>query len=248
MVARRELIVRLRDEERLGWEEVGKCAGVAESTAIYHYEQAKKPTRFISDAARADADEVFVIALAWTGARVSELCDLNVEDVDLAHAKLRIPDAKTPAGIRAVDMTKALVKRVSAYFASRADLEPTQPAFPDAKGQRRNDGSVNKQVLQPAVQLASERRLARGQNRLLAVSAHVLRHTYITLAFEAGFSVPYVKHQVGHRDAKVTLEIYAKVAARRDRSAYGDAFDQMMGADSEKPAPTDEDGQLRLIE
>ena len=87
------------------------------------------------------------------------------------------------------------------------------------------------------MQLANERRLARGQNRLPAVSAHVLRHTYITLAFEAGFSVPYVKHQVGHRDAKVTLEIYAKVAARRDRSAYSDAFDQMMERRQRKARP-----------
>lgn len=249
VIARAALIVRLRDEERRPWQVVAERAGVAETTAIYHYQQAKEQTRFACDEERAAADEMFVMALAWTGARVSELCSLNVENVDLGHAKLRIPDSKTEAGIRSVDMTKALVERVATYFALRGEMAPTDPAFPDANGRRRDRNSVNQQLLKPAVRLANEQRLARGANRLPRVSAHVLRHTYITHAFEAGYSVPYVKEQVGHRDAKMTLEIYAKVAARRDRSAHGDAFDRLMASGrSEKPAPADKGGQLRLID
>lgn len=34
--------------------------------------------------------------------------------------------------------------------------------------------------------------------------------------------------QVGHEDAKTTLNIYAQVLRRRDRSHVGEAFDRLM--------------------
>ncbi|MBD0283751.1 MAG: tyrosine-type recombinase/integrase [Thermoleophilaceae bacterium] len=58
---------------------------------------------------------------------------------------------------------------------------------------------------------------------------HTLRRTYITLALEAGLPVPFVMAQVGHCDARTTLQIYAKVLARRDRSDHGRTFDELVG-------------------
>ena len=223
-------IVRLRDEERLPWEEVGRRVGLSETTALYHYQLAKDPSRVRVDRERAAADKPFIQALAWSGARVGELCDLDVHEIDLRHAKFRIPDSKTPSGVREVDMTPRLLRIVSDYFASRPGLKPDEPAFPDWRGNRRNKNSVNQQVLQPAVRAANEARLAKGLGALPRVTAHVLRHTYITLALEAGYPVPYVRNQVGHRHSRTTLEIYAKVLARGDRTVHGEAFDRLRRA------------------
>ena len=44
----------------------------------------------------------------------------------------------------------------------------------------------------------------------------------------AGAEVPYVQAQVGHSDAKVTLEIYAIVLKRRERRQFAAAFDALM--------------------
>ena len=44
----------------------------------------------------------------------------------------------------------------------------------------------------------------------------------------AGADIPYVQAQVGHRDPKLTLSIYALVVQRRDRRQFGDAFDRHM--------------------
>lgn len=231
IAARAQTIVRLRDAERLPWEEIGGHVGLGVPTAIYHYQLAKDPSRVRVDPERAEADRPFIAALAWAGPRVTELCDLDVDEVDLRHSKFRIPDSKTPSGVREVDMTPRLARIVTAYFASRPGLSGSEPAFPDWRGNRRNKSSVNQQVLKPAVRLANERRVAEGAGRLPRVSAHVLRHTYITLALEAGYPVPYVRNQVGHRHSRTTLEIYAKVLARKDRSVHGEAFDRLVGDD-----------------
>jgi hypothetical protein len=44
----------------------------------------------------------------------------------------------------------------------------------------------------------------------------------------AGADVPYVQAQVGHTDPKLTLEIYAMVLKRRDRTSFANAFDNLM--------------------
>jgi hypothetical protein len=61
-----------------------------------------------------------------------------------------------------------------------------------------------------------------------SITAHTFRRTYITLMLEAGAPVPYVQSQVGHEDATTTLNIYALVLRRRDRSRHGEAFDALM--------------------
>ena len=47
------------------------------------------------------------------------------------------------------------------------------------------------------------------------------------MMLEADASVPYVMGQVGHAHPDTTLRIYAKVL-NRDRSALGQAFDDLM--------------------
>ena len=87
---------------------------------------------------------------------------------------------------------------------------------------------ANNQVFAPATQLANDRRQERGERPLPHVTPHILRHTYISLALETGYSVPYVMQQVGHRDPRMTMRVYAKVCARRDRALQGAAFDRLL--------------------
>lgn len=229
VVARAELIVRLRDEDGLPWKAVARRARVAESTAIYNYQEAKRRHAGLGfDEDRAAADAVFVLVLAGTGLRVTELCDLNVGDVDLRHAKLQVLDSKTEAGVREVYLTDRLVNAITTYFKARGPMSHDDPAFPDSNGRRRDQCQANNQVFAPATQLANSRRQERGERPLPHVTPHILRHTYISLALETGYSVPYVMQQVGHRDPRMTMRIYAKVCARRDRAVQGAAFDRLL--------------------
>jgi len=237
VVARAELIVRLRDEDGLPWKAVARQARGAESTAIYNYQEAKRRRAGLGfDEDRAATDAVFVLVLAGTGLRVTEQCDLDVGDVDLRHAKLQVLDAKTEAGVREIYLTDRLVDAITTYFKSRGPMSHDDPAFSDSNGRRRDKGQANVQVFAPATQLANSRRQERGERPLPHVTPHILRHTYISLALETGYSVPYVMQQVGHRDPRMTMRVYAKVCARRDRALQGAAFDRLLDGQSRQVA------------
>jgi integrase len=60
------------------------------------------------------------------------------------------------------------------------------------------------------------------------LSPHALRHTFASLLFEAGATVPYVMAQLGHADPKVTLSIYAHVLRRKGDT--GDRLDALVRA------------------
>ena len=101
--------------------------------------------------------------------------------------------------------------------------------FPTRTGARRDKDNIRNRVVAPAVKQANFEREAAGLPPIgVAVTPHTLRRTYISLLLSAGAEVPYVQAQVGHTDPKVTLEIYAHVLKRRDRSRLGTAFDALM--------------------
>ena len=57
---------------------------------------------------------------------------------------------------------------------------------------------------------------------------HTLRRTYISIALLAnGFDVKWVMAQVGHADSKMTLDVYAQLEQRADRS-HGTSFDALI--------------------
>ena len=44
----------------------------------------------------------------------------------------------------------------------------------------------------------------------------------------AGADLRWVQGQVGHEDAKMTLDVYTQVLQRKDRELYTEAFDRLM--------------------
>ncbi len=221
-----ETVRRLRDDQRLPWKSIAKALGIAESTAIYRYQRAGRPRpRGVADPGR----RALVATLGCAGLRVSEAAELDVSDIDLAHCKIRVKDAKTDAGVREVDLTPRLADELRAYLATRADSPPTAPAFPTRSGNRRDKDNIRNRVLAPALRRADELRRRRGLPPIEAhVTPHTLRRTYISIMLSAGAEVPYVQAQVGHKDPTLTLRIYALVLKRRSRRQFGDSFDALM--------------------
>jgi integrase len=169
-----------------------------------------------------------IATLALAGLRVSELCRLRWRDVDLAHGRLTVVDAKTPAGAREVDTTPMLREILIEYRSRLADPDPTAFVFTTASGRPRDKDNVRTRVLAPCVADANATREERGLPRLPHVSPHTLRRTFISLLLANHADVPCVMDQVGHVDEGTTLRVYAKVL-NRDRRHVGAAVDEMIG-------------------
>src|SRR3954469_4237165 len=115
----RRRIVSMRATGK-AWKAIAADLDIAESTAIYHAKRAadRPMPRF----------RPVVATLTLGGLRVGELCALNCEHVDLVRRELRVLDAKTPAGVRRVDIHDDLQEELAAYKAARgARWQPAGP-------------------------------------------------------------------------------------------------------------------------
>lgn len=174
------------------------------------------------DAERNRSDDVggrraLLATLILAGLRIGELLALRWRDVDLASGRLRVGDSKTDAGRRTVDLSPALRDELAAHKAGTRYAEPGDLVFCTRTGRAQNRNNVRRRVLVAAVKRANEQ-LARDESEIPPLpeqlSPHGLRHTFASLLFEAGATVPYVMAQLGHADPKVTLGIYAHVLRR----------------------------------
>jgi integrase len=164
-----------------------------------------------------------------SGLRSTELCQIDVRDVDFAHRHINVEDAKTEAGVRKVDLTPMLLDDLLAWRTSLTDSAADSPFFPTRRGNRRTKDNINARVLSPAVRRANERRAQRGP--AAAAEAGHRPQSAADLHLDdvrCRCRDPYVMAQVGHDDSKVTLEIYAQVLKRRDRDDIGIAFDHLL--------------------
>lgn len=223
---------RLRDIEHLTNKQAASALGISEGGATWLYYRAGPRTT--------SQRRAIIAVLTASGTRNTELCRLRWQDLDFVRSKIRIPNAKTAAGIREIDMTPWLREQLLAYKASLATPDPMAPVFPTSAGTFRNKDNLNHRVIAPvqraAAQVRNERGLAPLPTRL---SAHVFRRTYATLMTEAGAPPKYVQSQLGHESTRLTLDVYTRVSESRDRRKVARAFDELMaGAVPTQPDPT----------
>jgi integrase len=154
-------------------------------------------------------------AMVLTGLRVSELTTLRWRDVDLPASRLRVSESKTEAGVRVVDLTPMLldelkIHRTETSYAAAEDL-----VFATSNGTCRNRSNITRQILRPAVERANVELAKVGGSPIEGLTNHSMRRTFCALLYEAGASPAYVMAQMGHTDASLALEVYAKVMERQ---------------------------------
>lgn len=160
-----------------------------------------------------------VATLCLSGLRRAELCDARVGHLDLPHHRIRVPDAKTQAGVREVELPLWLADELRehlAYLRSlRLPVGPRAFLFPTMKGGRRDPNRLNDRIVQKVAARASSNRSECGLSELGQVTPHTLRRTYASLAIAAGRDPKFVMGQLGHTDPEFTLRVYAQMMARQ---------------------------------
>jgi integrase len=209
--------------------QIARKLGVTKSTVSFHM------SKIHADVGRGYIGRrVICEVLGRTGIRVSELCDLKIGHVrlhDRDGARFRIPDSKTETGIREVQMSPDLIEPVIEHLDRLRRIgAPTGPGdylIPNTRGGRIARQRVAK-IVGEAAALATERVATQGFPPLPRVTPHSLRRTYISIALIANnFDVKWVMGQVGHADSKMTMDVYAQLEQRVERSR-GTNFDRLL--------------------
>jgi integrase len=190
------------------WKAIGKRLKLAPSTAFYLYGcHETDPDTLVIGPRRA-----VIVTLGLAGPLVTELCELDNKDEDLAKARFFIQDSKTEAGLRDVDIHGRLLSELLIHRTQVGSGELDAPAFPTRTGNRRSKDNVRLRIVDPVVAHANEIRASRKQPPIhVHVTPHTFRRTYITYMPAAGHDIPYVQSQVGHLDPTVTLAVYAQL-------------------------------------
>lgn len=145
-------------------------------------------------------DHALLTFIARTGARVSEACDVNAEDLRLQWPQqvlLRGKGAKE----RAIPLSKGTAQQLAA-LCDRRRLPPDSEAalFVNARGQRLTRHGVT-HVLKRAVATASGTKPELADR---AISPHTLRHTKAMHLLQSGVDLTTIQSWLGHASPNTT--------------------------------------------
>ncbi len=168
---------------------------------------------------------MFFYLLIFTGLRRGEALALEYNDIDYTNKTLKINKTvsktaskhtitppKTPSSNRTIYLSDNVIERLKSY---EKNHRKNNLLFPNSNGEIIT-------LSQPTRQL--NKILAKNSN-LKHITPHGLRHTHTCLLFEAGASIVQVQQRLGHKDVKITLEIYNHVTKGKEKEA-ADLFEK----------------------
>lgn len=170
------------------------------------------------DTPEALRDRALLEVLYACGARISEACALDLDDVPLADdappvvrlfgkgSKERI----VPVGSFAREALRAYVVRGRPALAAKGDGTPA--LFLNQRGRR-----MSRQTAWAVIQVVAER-----AGLTEHVSPHTLRHSFATHLLDGGADVRVVQELLGHASV-TTTQIYTLVTVQRLREVYAEA-------------------------
>ncbi len=154
-------------------------------------------------------DKTMLELLYATGIRVSELIDLNVDDVNLKAGYIRCRKQReeriVPVGRLALSALENYLNRIRTTIASSAE----QALFVNMTGKR-----MTRQGFWKIVKFYADRA---GIQK--PITPHMLRHSFAAHLLENGADIYAVQMMMGHADLSST-QIYAKLMNNKLRDIY----------------------------
>lgn len=149
-------------------------------------------------------DHALVTLLAMNGLRISEALNADVEDLDTerGHRTLRI--VRKGGKHVTVPLAPRTSRALDLYLGERS----RGPIFRTGEGRRLDRSAADRTV----------KRLARRAGISKQISPHSLRHTFITLALDAGVPLRDVQEAASHADPRTTMR-YDRGRQSLDRHA-----------------------------
>lgn len=150
-------------------------------------------------------NQVLVEFMLTTGCRVSEVSELNKEDVDLENRTARVMGKGQK--IRYVHFTEKCAYLLERYFSVRPKLPNS--LFISWKGQR-----LSVRTIQDII-----RKIGVEAGLSSSLHPHRLRHTFATELLAKGAELSFIGDELGHRDIRTT-QICARLPKREIMVLY----------------------------
>jgi integrase len=132
---------------------------------------------------------------------------------------LTVEESKTEAGEgRVIDLTPMLLEELKLHHAEHPHAKPDDLVFPMRKARQR-DRSNSRGRLSTILKRANAKRAKRELQHIAHVMDHTLRRTFASLMYEADAQPTDVMAAMGHKSAKLALEVYGP--RPRDGEAHG---------------------------
>ncbi len=152
--------------------------------------------------------------LYGTGIRLSELVNLNIEDLNfkLNQVKVMGKGAKqriVPFGDRAKEAMEQHLESRKELYGNRTDADAQKAVFLAASGQRIYPRAVQR-IVKDYLQRASE---------VTQKSPHVLRHSFATHLLDQGADIRVIKELLGHANLAAT-QVYTHTSVERLKNVY----------------------------
>ncbi|MDS1029685.1 tyrosine-type recombinase/integrase [Bacillota bacterium LX-D] len=150
--------------------------------------------------------KLVVFTLFYTGMRISECLNLQIEDVDLVDKVIHVKNGKGKKE-RFIPINDNLHTKLKSYIESERPRVATATFFVTAKTGGLSDVYVNSILREATKKLGWKKK----------VSAHILRHSFASNLIKKGVNLVHVQKLLGHSNLKVT-SIYTH-ASLEDLSA-----------------------------
>lgn len=155
---------------------------------------------------RTSRDTAVVELLYGSGLRVSELCNMDVNSVNVKARAILVMgkgarERRVPMGEPSIDAVKIWMK-----FRRELMVDAGEPAlFLNSRGRRLTPRDVRRVI---------------DARSVAPTHPHALRHTFATHLLDNGADLRAVQELLGHRDV-ATTQRYTHVSKERLKSAYG---------------------------
>ena len=155
-----------------------------------------------------------ILELLWvSGMRISELSNLNYENLNLEQNEIKVFGKGAKERIVLIpDKTKEslinYIENVSDLIC-KTEKKPSSPLFINYNGYRLQNQSIRKALKQTIENI----------NFTKKVTPHVFRHSFATKMLECGADLRIVQELLGHASIKNT-QIYTHVSIQRLKDVY----------------------------
>lgn len=151
-------------------------------------------------------DAAVLEMLFATGMRVSELCNLKEENVDLEEGSVKIFGKGARERMIQIGNSQVLAVLQEYHRVCQTQIGQTGWFFLNRLGNRLSDQSVRRIILRHANAAALSQH----------ITPHMFRHSFATMLLDEGVDIRYIQQFLGHSSI-VTTQIYTHVASRKQR-------------------------------